>query len=439
MSAKICAASLAVSMSVWVSTAYAQVETFVQAVAQLAHASVQPQDARANAVRVAADRMADALAEWDRRIALLDRDATRHIERGVAYRVRGRLSDASRQLDAAIAERPNGSDVQLLRALTFEAAQRPEDAARAFAAAWEFDRNNLAKAYYVATRPVPGALDRERAYAQLAEAYRQGTFATTRPAVPPFMTLDAIPDNLLRAPVVADGDTAQAFALLAAGRFNEAVVALRQPVRAAQSGNAETPLSHFLRAQQDERIGDVASARAHYQQAMTGALLGRGAIDVAIARLAQVEGDPLAAVQALTRAVRLNPNDSYFHKELALAHASNGHLDDALCELMAAVLIDPGDATTHATIGQLFLDARRDDDAVRAYNRALALKPDAFEARYGLATALTRLGNTSEATRQLEEFERARRGAQEQRRRDIASDVDPSTPRPGSSGQDIPR
>ncbi|HVQ15811.1 MAG TPA: hypothetical protein VMS40_19560, partial [Vicinamibacterales bacterium] len=172
MSAKICAASLAVSMSVWASTAYAQVETFVQAVAQLAHASVQPQDARANAVRVAADRMADALAEWDRRIALLDRDTTRHIERGVAYRVRGHLSEASRELDAAIAGRPNGSDVQLLRALTFEAAQRPEDAARAFAAAWEFDRNNLAKAYYVATRPVPNERDRSRAHAQLAEAYR---------------------------------------------------------------------------------------------------------------------------------------------------------------------------------------------------------------------------------------------------------------------------
>ena len=110
---------------------------------------------------------------------------------------------------------------------------------------------------------------------------------------------------------------------------------------------------------------------------MTGALFGRGAINVAIARLAQVEGDPSAAVDALTRAVRLNPNDPYFHKELALAHASEGHVESAFCELMAALLIDPRDATTHAAIGQLFLDAERDEDAVRAFNRALTLKPDA--------------------------------------------------------------
>ena len=425
MPAKICVASLAVTMTVSASTASAQVELFVQGVAQLAQAAAQPRDTRANARRAAANRMADALTEWDRRIALLERDPDRHIERGVAYRARGRLADALREFDAAIAERPNASDVQLLRALTLEATRRPENAARAFAAAWELDRSNLVKAYFVATRPAAGAPDRERAGAQLTDAYRQGSFPATRAALPPFPALDAIPDDLLGAPVVADGSTAQAFELLAAGRFTEAVTALRQPVQAEASGT-DDPLSHFQRAQQDERIGDVASARSHYQRAMTGALLGRGALLVAIARLAQVEGDSSAAVDALTRAVRLNPNNPYFHTELALAHASEGHVEGAFCELMAALLIDPRDATTHAAIGQLFLDAERDEEAVRAFNRALTLKPDAFEARYGLATALTRIGKTSEAREQLEQFEHARRSAQEQRRRDIASDVDPS-------------
>jgi len=54
-----------------------------------------------------------------------------------------------------------------------------------------------------------------------------------------------------------------------------------------------------------------------------------------------------------------------------------------------------------------------------------------------LATALARLGNADDATRQFDLFERARREAQERRRRDIASDVDPRdalAPRP--SGQD---
>jgi len=429
MPAKICVASLAVTMTVWASTASAQVETFVYAVAQLAQATAQPSDARAAAIRAATNRMANALAEWDSGIATVERYSERHVDRGVAYRVRGRLADALREFDAAIAERPNASDVQLLRALTLDSMGQPEDAARSFAAAWAAaDRSDLVKAYYVATRAAASAADRERAHAQLAEAYRQESFTARLPTTLPFLVLDAIPDNLLGVPVVAAGDTAHAFALLAAGHFNEAVVALRQPVPAAPFDDADTPLSHFLRAQQDERIGEVASARSHYQKAMTGALFGRGAINVAIARLAQVEGDPSAAVDALTRAVRLNPNDPYFHKELALAHASEGHVEGAFCELMAALLIDPRDATTHAAIGQLFLDAERDEDAVRAFNRALTLEPDAFEARYGLATALTRIGKTSEAREQLEQFEQARRSAQEQRRRDIASDVDPSRP-----------
>jgi tetratricopeptide (TPR) repeat protein len=439
MSAKTRATSLAVTMIVWALPAHAQVETFVQAVAQLARASAQSQEAQANAIRAAADRMADALTEWDRRIARLERDADRHIERGVAYRVRGRLEDAVREFDAAIAARPNTSDVQLLRALTLESMRRPDDATRAFAAAWAADRNNPVKAYYVATRAAVSTADRERARAQLTDAYRQPSFAATRPAVPPFPSLDAIPDNAMGAPVVADRNTAQAFALLAAGHFSEAVGALRQPLRTTPSDGSNDPLVHFQRAQQDERIGQVASARHRYQQAVMGALFGRGTIYVAIARLAQVEGDSPAAIDALSHAVTLNPNDPYFHKELALANASEGRVDEAFCEMMAALLIDPADAATHAAIGQLFLDAERDEDAVRAFTRALGLRPDAFEVRYGLATALTRLGNTTEAARQLEQFERARNGAQEQRRRDIASDVDASTQRPAATVQDAVR
>ena len=55
---------------------------------------------------------------------------------------------------------------------------------------------------------------------------------------------------------------------------------------------------------------------------------------------------------------------------------------------MAALLIDPRDAQAHAAIGQLYLDAGRDAEAVTAFNRALELMPDGYETRYALATAL---------------------------------------------------
>jgi predicted Zn-dependent protease len=91
---------------------------------------------------------------------------------------------------------------------------------------------------------------------------------------------------------------------------------------------------------------------------------------------------------------------------------------------MAALLIDRRDAQAHASIGQLYLDTGRDADAVAAFDRALALRPDGYEVRYALATAYTRLGNTVEAARQLEIYDRFRREALEKRRRDIANEVE---------------
>ena len=97
---------------------------------------------------------------------------------------------------------------------------------------------------------------------------------------------------------------AEVFALLTTGRFTEAVAALRSPARASAPGDAaDAPVVHFQRAQLDEVRGDVVAARRNYQQALSGALLGRTMLHVAIARLAQVEGDTAAAVQSLTEAV----------------------------------------------------------------------------------------------------------------------------------------
>ncbi len=91
---------------------------------------------------------------------------------------------------------------------------------------------------------------------------------------------------------------------------------------------------------------------------------------------------------------------------------------------MAALLIDPRDAQAHAAIGQLYIDTGRDEEAVTAFTRALELAPDRYETRYALATAFTRLGNTADAARQFEIFERVRREKLEERRRGIAREAE---------------
>jgi tetratricopeptide (TPR) repeat protein len=424
--------------------AYAQLETFVQDVRELVDASAQSEPSRSVKIHTAAGRLGPALAEWDRRIAALKaqsggelagaptpaRAYQLHVELGVAYRARGRKADALREFDAAAGIRPS-SDIQAIRALTLESDGRVDEAGKAFRAAWSLDPRNPVKAYYATQRGAGGTLERERARAMLTDAYRDMKFDAAPAMSVPFVTLGVIPDNLSRTPIVADSSTARGFALLREEKFDEAVAALEKPARDDIATSADSPLAHFARGQRDEAGNRVAEARREYQAAATGALAGRSVLLVAIARLAQVEGDSAGAIDAFAEAARLNPNDPNVHKELAAAYAAEGRADDAFSELMAVVLIDRRDAQTHALIGQLYLDTGRNTDAVAAFGRALELRPAGYEVRYALATAHTRLGNTAEAARQLEIYDRLRREALEKRRRDIANEVEQEEQRRG--------
>jgi tetratricopeptide (TPR) repeat protein len=374
-------------------------------------------------------------------VSWLERGAGRsRVELGVAYRARGRLSDALRQFDAAAKLQPS-SDLQMLRALTLEAMDRFQEAGQAFRTAWELDSGNPIKAYYVLQRSgTASEADRERARTVLRDTYGRLTHDAHRPVAAPFLVLDAITDNAFGSPVIADAATAGGVALLVAGNYTGAVAALGRAFQASDTPAGDGPIAHFNRGRAAEAENRVIDARREYQSALDGALFGRSTLYVAIARLAQVEGDGPGALDALTRAARLAPNNAYVHKELAAAYAAEGRAGDAFGELMAALLIDGRDAQAHAAIGQLYLDTGREAEGIDAFRRALELSPAGYEVRYALATALTRLGRTEEAAQQLEMFERARREKHEQRRRDIAGEVArEEAVRRSTSSQDVAR
>jgi tetratricopeptide (TPR) repeat protein len=418
-------------------TAFAQREKFVEAAGSLARAA-QAGHADSTAVGKAVERLASALREWDLGLEaqqhrvdreLADAPAQRrfqlHIEMGVAYRARGRLADALREFDAAAELAPASSDVHLLRALTLESSGRPEAAAPAFRDAWLHDPENAMKAYYLVARGsnVPPD-DIARARKVLLEHYE--TLLRTAPqggtggVNPPFVVLDAIPDLLGQTPIVGDMRTANGFALLAAGKYADAVATLSGTTVSA----TDDPLRHFLEAQAAEKDNRTADARAGYTAALAGALSGRSVIDVAIGRLAQVDGDLPAAIDAFSHAVRLNPNDPTMRQELATAYAAAGRDDDAFAELVAGLLINPGQAALHAAIGQLRLDTGHAADAIPSFRRALELSPERYEVRYALATALARSGKPDEAARELKQFEQTRRERLERRRQQIQEEVD---------------
>jgi tetratricopeptide (TPR) repeat protein len=270
------------------------------------------------------------------------------------------------------------------------------------------------KAYY-ALRHSSGR-EREGPRATLNNAYQQ--LITTTPRVEPrdalFVPMGAINEQLWSAPIVGDADLADGFARLAAGDYSGAIAALRRP-----AVTAESPLASLASAGRLEAEGRISEARRAYEIALTGTLSGHSRIYIAIGRLAQVEGDLAGAIAAFQRAVRLNPNDGVMHRELALALAADGQHDDAFVELVAALLINSGDASALASIGQLFLNTARYGDAAAALRRALRVAPNRFDTHYALATALTQLGDTKEAAAELDRFERGRQQQVEQRRREL--------------------
>jgi tetratricopeptide (TPR) repeat protein len=377
------------------------------------------------------DQMSAALAEWDRSISSLEqrigserplasneRAFRIHVELGVAQRRRGRFADALRQFDAAAALMPKASDIHVLRALTFESAGDVDKAARAFQTAWTLDPQNPIKAYYVLLHRA--GTDRDRARQALTDAYQRSMQGGKKGA--PFVTLDVLGDTLGRTPIVGDATLATAFGLLAAEKYGEAVEALRRSNGLSQAASGDSPLEHFTRARSYEAENRIADARREYEAVVPGTLAGGSLLYVGMGRLAQVDGDNDASIDLFTRAVRLNPNDPFVHRELASAFAADGRIDDAFAELVAALLIDPNDATTFAAVGQLFLDSGRYAEAVPALTRTLQLAPARFETHYALGAAMTHLGRTSDAAREFELFERARAQMVDKRRTDIDAD-----------------
>ena len=179
----------------------------------------------------------------------------------------------------------------------------------------------------------------------------------------------------------------------------------------------DSVLAHAWLASGYEETSRITDARRELTIAANGAITGRGALFTSIARLAAAAGDFRGAIDALTRASAASRNDPEVHKRLARALLQQYSGDAAFRELMAALLIDPLDAGAHFGVGQIQLNAGRNQDAEIALRRAVQLSPGYTEARYALATALVRLGRAGEAAQEFDRVEQAQRVEIADRRR----------------------
>ncbi len=405
--------------------ARAQKDQFVAGVRELASAATTAGPAGRQRAQAATDRMAAALAQWDATIAAVEsgirrdlenapgpRAYTLRLELGVIYLERGRLAEAQRQLEMASTADPGAPEPRVLRAAALELGGQRDAAGQDWQAAWRADRANPITAYHMLRTGGGTPSDRAAAAAALETTYRRLLAADEPPRLLSFAAVNIVPDTFSVTPIVGDAATAAAFAHIAEARYDDALAALRRT-----PGADESPVSRFASGLEYEQATRVREARLAYEAAVAGAVSGRSQLYVGIGRLAQVEGDFDGAVDAFRRAVQLNPNDVNMHRELALAYAGQGAVDEAFIEMTAALLLNPRNAEAFADIGRLFLDAGRDAEALPPLYRALALAPERYEARYAIATGLTRRGRGDEAARELAAFQQAQRDALDRQRK----------------------
>ena len=253
-------------------------------------AAAQTDSTRDERIGKTAAAFRQALTDWDRAIQSFEVEAQRelpsasadrawrlHLDLGIAYRNRGRLTDAIKEFDSAARLRSGESDVQLLRAGTLEADGQAAAAADAFLMAWHLAPRDPAKTYETLRRGIRDADERGRAVAVLEQTYRDLKVGDSRPVASPLAVADVLPDWASPTPIVGDDRTAAGFALLAAGRYSEGVAALTQGLQNA-TRVTESPLEHFKRAQRLESDGQVSEARREYAAALTGTLAGRSVI-----------------------------------------------------------------------------------------------------------------------------------------------------------------
>jgi Flp pilus assembly protein TadD len=185
----------------------------------------------------------------------------------------------------------------------------------------------------------------------------------------------------------------------------------------------DSALAHWWLGSIYDGMNRFADARREFALAAPSAVAGRAQFFTKIGQLATIAADIAGAADAFARSVSAHLNDADAHKRLASALLLQDLADDAFVELVAVLLIDPRDAGAHAGIGQIHVNAGRYDEALPALRRAIELSPNHTEARYALATALMRLGNTQEAAREFERVQQAQRQELEERRRTMSRDV----------------
>ncbi len=152
---------------------------------------------------------------------------------------------------------------------------------------------------------------------------------------------------------------------------------------------------------EQKRAGDARSAFER-AEAMFPMYAGPDAPALGLARLAVERGDKAGAVAALSRLTALDESALEANRQEATLRQDLGDLRGAAAALERMLWIAPYDAAVHARLAELAERLTDPARAVRERRAIVALAPsDLLEARYQLARALARAGDSASARREV--------------------------------------
>ncbi|HXF41810.1 MAG TPA: FlgO family outer membrane protein [Blastocatellia bacterium] len=112
--------------------------------------------------------------------------------------------------------------------------------------------------------------------------------------------------------------------------------------------------------------------------------------------------DWIASEQALKRAIELNPNYPTAHHYYALLLATLGRMDEALSEITIAQRLDPLSLLINADTAEMYVFARRPEQAIEVAKKALEMDRGFLRLRLMLMSAYLGAGMTDDAIREAQ-------------------------------------
>ncbi|MBU1811152.1 MAG: tetratricopeptide repeat protein, partial [Candidatus Omnitrophica bacterium] len=107
-------------------------------------------------------------------------------------------------------------------------------------------------------------------------------------------------------------------------------------------------------------------------------------------------------IQALEKAIELNPNDAGAYNNLGRTYYELGRYSEAIQAYKKGIELDSKNAIAYNNLGSAYFNLEDYSQAIQAYKKAVELNPSDAEAHYNLGNAYSKLGRYSEAIKALE-------------------------------------